>query len=187
MAQARENVLTRGLSGTIARQLTFRQLAGKTVVGKLRGPSSVPPTDEFLARQAKFKSSIAYAKGAIKDPAVKALYKAAAKPGQSAFNMAMVDAFLAPKVNSINTDNYHGAAGDTILVNASDDFKVKGVTVSVHNAAGDLVEEGVAVMQINEADWLFTAAQANAAPAGSKITAVANDLPGNSTSFSVNL
>lgn len=187
MAQARENILTRGLSGTVARMLTFRQLAGKTIVGKLRGPSSVPPTDKMVAVRDKFQSSIAYAKGAIKDPAVKALYKAAAKTGQSAFNVAMVDAYEAPRVNSINTDSYHGAAGDTILVNATDDFKVTGVTVSVHNAAGDLVEEGVAVMQINESDWLFTAAQANAAPAGSKITAVAKDLPGNSTSFSVNL
>ena len=176
-----------GLSGTVAKQLTFRQWAGRTIVGKKRGPSAVPPTDEFLARQAKFKSSIAYAKGAIKDPAVKALYKAAAKLGYSAFNVAMADAYLAPTVNSINTGNYHGAAGDTIIVNATDDFKVKGVTVSIHTAAGDLVEEGIAVMQINETDWLYTATQANAALAGSKITAVASDLPGNSTPFSVNL
>jgi len=187
MAESKENILTKGFSGTVARLLTFRQKAGKTVVAKLRRPSSVPPTDKMVAVRDKFQSSIAYAKGAIKDPAVKALYQAVAKPGESAFNVAVADAFKAPKVESIKTDNYHGAAGDTITVKATDDFKVTGVTVSILNAAGDLIEEGNAVMQINETDWLYTTTQANAAVAGSKITAAATDMPGNSTSLVVNL
>ncbi len=187
MAEAKDNIMTKGFSGTVARLLTFRQRAGKTVVGKLRRPSSAPATDKMLAVREKFTSSIAYAKAAIKDPAIKALYQAAAIGGQSAYNVAVADAFNAPKITGIDTTGYHGAAGDAITVKATDDFKVAAVKVSIFNAAGDLLEQGNAVMQITEVDWLYAATKANAAPAGSKITAVATDLPGNSTSSSVTL
>jgi hypothetical protein len=58
MAEVKDNVLTRGFSGTISKLLTLRQRVGRIFVGKLRGPNSVPLADEFLAKQAKFKSSI---------------------------------------------------------------------------------------------------------------------------------
>ena len=186
MAEAKGNIVTKGFSGTIGRQLTFRIKAGKTIVSKLLTRSTAPPSEKAAAVRAKFLSSSLYAKKAIKDPATKALYKAAATGGQTAFNLALADAFKAPVISKINTDNYHGAVGNTLLVNATDDFKVTGVVVSIHNAAGDLVETGNAVIQENE-DWLYTTTQVNAAVAGSKITAVASDLPGNSTSFSVTL
>jgi hypothetical protein len=90
-------------------------------------------------------------------------------------------------VDGIRTDGYHGAVGDTITVKATDDFAITGLRVSIVDAAGDPVESGDAVLQINETDWLYTATKANAALAGSKITAVATDGPGNSTAFSVTL
>jgi hypothetical protein len=186
MAEAKDNLVTKGFSGTIGRQLTFRIRGGKTIVSKLLIPNGAPPSEKAAAVRAKFQSSSLYAKKAIKDPATKALYKAAATGGQSAFNLALGDAFKAPVISKIITDNYHGAVGNTLLVDASDDFKVTGVVVSIHNAAGDLIETGNAVIQENE-DWLYTATQVNAALAGSKITAVASDLPGNNTSFTVTL
>jgi hypothetical protein len=187
MTQVKDNILTKGFSGTISRLLTFRQRAGKTIVTKLRRPSSTPPSDKATAVRQKFILSSAYAKAAIKDPATKALYQAVATGGQTAFNMAFADAFIAPKVESIDPGSYHGAVGDTIKVKATDNFKVANVKVSVHNAAGDLVEQGNAVMQTDEVEWLYKATALNAVIAGSKITAVATDLPGNSTSFSMNL
>ena len=187
MAQSKDNILVKGFSGTISRLLTFRQRAGKTIVSKLLRPTTAAPSDKAAAVRAKFAIGSAYAKVAIKDPAIKALYQAVAKPGQSAFNVALADAFRAPQISGINATAYHGAAGDAITVKATDDFKVAAVKVSIFNAAGDLLEQGNAIMQINEVDWLYAATQANAAPAGSKITAVATDLPGNNTSLSVTL
>jgi hypothetical protein len=187
MAQNEENLLLRGTSGTIAKMITYRQRAGKTIISKKRGKSSVPPTDTQRNVQDRFKKAVAWAKGAIKDPAVKAMYRAKAALGQSAFNVATVDAYNPPQVESIQTANYHGAVGDTILVKATDDFAVTGLTVSIASAAGDLIESGNAVMQINETDWLYTATNANAAPAGSKITATAKDGADNATTFSVTL
>jgi hypothetical protein len=72
-------------------------------------------------------------------------------------------------------------------VKATDGFKVAAVRVSIRNAAGEPLEAGNAVMQVNGTDWLYTAVQANAAPAGSEVTAVATDLPGNSHSLTISL
>ncbi len=187
MAEAKDNIVTKGFSGTIDRTLTFRQRAGKTFVGKLRRASSLAASEKMLAVRAKFATSIDYATKAIKVAETKALYQAGAKAGQSAFNVAVADAFNAPEIGDISTTGYHGAVGDEITVRATDDFKVAAVTVSIHNAAGDLLEQGAAVMQESTIDWLYKATAANTAVAGSKITAVASDLPGNNTSKEVTL
>ena len=187
MAISKDNIVTKGISGTIARMLTFRQRAGKTIVAKLRRATPVSNSKKSTAVRTKFKSSIEYATKAILDPATKANYLAAALPGQSAFNVAVADAFNAPEITKIDTSAYHGAVGDSITVRATDDFKVTGVSVSIHNAAGDLLEQGAAVVQANTIDWLYKATVANAAIAGSKITAVATDLPGNNTSLDATL
>jgi len=187
MAQARDNIVTKGFSGTIDRTLTFRQRAGRTIVSKLRRPSSVAPTEKMQTVRAKFTTSIAFAKKAIKDLVLKALYGSAATGMQSAYNIATADAFNPPVVNSINKDSYHGAIGDAITIDATDDFKVESVSVSIHDAAGNLVEQGKAFLQVDRPDWLYTTTAANPALAGSKITATATDLPGNSASLEITL
>lgn len=185
--KAKDNVVTKGFSGALDRTITFSQRAGKTYVGKFRRPVTDAPTEKMLAIRARFSSSIIYAKKAIKSLVTKALYLAGRKPGQSAFNVAVADAFNAPIVNGIKTDNYHGALGNTITIDATDDFKVVSVLVSIHDATGNLIEQGNAVTQEDEPDWLYTATQANAALAGSKIKAIATDLPGNSAELEITL
>jgi hypothetical protein len=51
--------------------------------------------------------------------------------------------------------------------------------VSIYDIDGSLIEEGDALQQDNELDWLYTSARENTALTGSKIKAVARDLPGN--------
>jgi hypothetical protein len=187
MAEAKNNIVTKGISGTIGRMLTFRQRAGKTIVTNLRRPTPASNSVKAVGVRTKFKSSIEYAAKAILDDTTKANYLAMAQPGQSAFNVAVADAFNAPEITKIDTSAYHGAVGDSITVQATDDFKVTGVNVSIHSAAGDLLEQGAAVVQANTIDWLYKATVANAAVAGSKITAVATDLPGNNTSLDATL
>ncbi len=187
MAQAINNIITQGFSGTLGKTITFRQRAGKTIVGKVRRKNSGLPSEKTLAVRARFAASIAYARIAIKDPTTKALYKAATGPDQSASNLAFRDAFVPPKVENIDASAYHGAVGDTLTIRATDDFKVVGVTVLIHDSAGALIEQGPATVFANGADWVYSSTQSNATVAGSKITALAKDLPGNSGSMEITL
>jgi hypothetical protein len=186
MGIVKDNYVTSGASGNVGNLWSFRQRAGKTVLAKQRGVSSRPPNEKGLALQARFKKSLSYAKEAMSNPVIKAAYAAAAPRGVSAFNVAVGDAASSPVVSLIDSTSYHGAVGDTLIIEATDNFKVTGVVVTIDNAAGDLIESGNAVLQENK-NWLYTATVANAALAGSKITAVASDLPGNTGTLSVNL
>ena len=184
MGFVKDNYVTSGASGNVGTLWSFRQRAGKTVLAKVRGANSKPPSAKGLAIQDRFKKALAYARSAMKDPDMKAAYAAAAPRGVSAFNFALGDAAGSPVVNKIDSTNYHGAVGDKLVIDATDNFKVTGVVVTIDSAAGALIESGNAVLDDNK-NWIYTATVANAAIAGSKITAVASDVPLNTGTLSI--
>ena len=187
MAESNDNPLTKGLSGSIGKELTYRQRGGKTIVSKYRRKTTVLPTEKLVHIRAGFASAIAYAKKVVNDPALKAMYDTVTKDGQTAFNVATSDALKAPEVTGILTDGYRGNPGDQIIIDAMDDFKVAAVAVFIQTAKGDLLEHGIAGLEPETTKWLYKATVTNPSPAGSVITAMAKDLPGNVTSISVHL
>ena len=188
MAKVQDNILAKGFSGTIGKQLTFRQIGGNTFVSKYQKTPTVPATEKKLAVQTKFGLATAYARRAVKDPEMKAMYQAVVTGGQRAFNIAMIDALQAPVVESIQAEGYHGQKSEPIIIYAKDNFKVAAVLVSVYNKTGSLVEKGNAVLQENEEmNWLYICNEENTEYNGSKITAVATDLPGNMASLTLEL
>ena len=162
--------------------MTFtRRKSGSITVGKNRGPNKNAPTEQQKEVRSRFKTSTIYAKAAIKDPVRKAIYQAAVRGDQTAFNVALRDAFKAPEITHIDTSGYLGREGDTIVINAVDDFRVAFVTVEIFNGAGGYLEGGNAILQENALDWVFTAAAENPLFAGSRIVVKARDLPNNET------
>lgn len=175
-----DNLILKDSSGSIGKTLTLtRRKSGTIQVGKHRGASTTPPSEKQLEVQNRFKTSIVYGKAVMKDPELKAMYQAGAKKDQSAYNLAVKDAFKAPEITGINTGFYTGEIGSKITVRAIDDFKVAGVRVKVANAVGVVVEQGEAVLQSNGLDWVYTASMLNEQVQGSRIEARAVDLPGN--------
>jgi hypothetical protein len=181
MAKTKNNIFMMGLSGTIGKQMTLSQKAGDTIVGKKRGSSNIPATEEQLDIQSRFKIASIYALAAISDPITKAAYAAAAKSNQSAYNVALADAFTPPEIVSIDTASFHGTAGDTVFIRAIDYFKVVSVRVVIQDNAGLPLEVGDAVLQKNGLDWKYTIASTFPAGMATKITVTAMDLPANQT------
>jgi hypothetical protein len=68
-----------------------------------------------------------------------------------------------------------------------DDFRVITVRVEIYAANGTLLETGDAEQNTNGIDWSYTATQANNPLAGSKIKAIATDVPGNEGILEVSL
>jgi hypothetical protein len=180
MATSNNNVVTHGLSGKIGDLLLFRQWFGRTVVGKIpSGPSSLTPT--MAAAREKFRNAANWAKAALANALVQALYKEKAGQGISAHNLALADYIRAPRVAEIKTDGYTGAVGSTIEVLAVDDFKVQSVLVTILAPNGNILEQGNAMQPQPDALWVYTATVANPSLPGSRIKVVAKDLPGNSS------
>lgn len=179
MKQKRNSIM-RGSSGALGNELVFRQRAGQTIMSLPAVPGPDNPTDEQLGVRSRFKEAIAYARTAIANPALKAAYRAKTSKIASPFNTAMADFCKAPVITKVDVSNYNGSAGSTILINATDDFKVQAVHVSIFNGAGDVIEEGAAIVNPESGDyWTFTLP--NAIPDGALIKVQASDLPGNVT------
>ena len=174
-----ENFATEGLSGTY-KQVVFSQKNGQTIVGKRpkRKAGSLPATQQNI--NAMFKKAVIYAKSVLTDLVVKAAYKAKAKRGQSAFNVAIADFFKLPEIGDIDNSGYNGQVGGTLLATVTDDFKVASVKVRIEKANGALLEEGPASLLPDGLNWMYVSTVANANLSGTTISFTAADLPGHS-------
>ena len=66
---------------------------------------------------------------------------------ESPYTVALKDFLNPPKVNAIGTAEYRGAKGDPIIVNATDDFKVTRVKITIKDSNGVIIEQGDADRQ----------------------------------------
>lgn len=180
MAKQKNNIVMRNARGMFGKQVVFKKRNGKAYI------AAPPEVDENrkatpgqLALQVKFKRCIAYAKRALKNDDIIQRYTVMTKRHQSPYNVAFLDAFYSPEVESMILQGYQGQAGNIIVVQAKDNFGVEEVRVSIHDANNVLLEEGLAVANNDGLNWTYTAAQPNPALPGSKITAKAYDLAGN--------
>ncbi|MEP7257298.1 MAG: hypothetical protein ABI687_02900 [Flavitalea sp.] len=181
MANINENLLVRGARGNVGKQFVFRKHGNNTNIGKMPViRKDLAATEKQLEKRELFSSASLYAQGVISSAELKKEYQKKASPEKIAYNIAFRDYLKPPVVKKIDAENYHSAAGSIIVVHAKDDFRVAQVKVSIHTAAGILVEEGNAVLNpINRDRWTYTALQANSSLPGSVISATALDIPGN--------
>jgi hypothetical protein len=175
------NMIMKDSSGKIG-DVVFRRRNGKTFICRRpntsRAKRSSPAQQSVVSR---FKAAVLFARTILKNPVIRKLYKAKAKPGQSAYNRAVADYFTAPTIVEINTGQYTGLPGSQIRIWAEDDFKVASVLVSIISSGGKLIETGEAYLDAHGCYWIYLAVQQNKTLAGTTVTVTACDLPGNIT------
>jgi len=181
MAHSNNSLVAGKLSGTINKELVFREWDGKTVVAKApkgRKGKTTPAQEET---QERFLIASRYAQAVTKnqDKSMAEAYAAVLKPRQNVYSRALEDCMSPPVVKKINARNYKGIVGDKIVIRAIDDFRVVSVRVEIYAANGTLLEEGNAEQNANGLDFTYTTTQANNLLAGSRIIAIATDVPGN--------
>ncbi|RKD12390.1 hypothetical protein BCY91_12125 [Pelobium manganitolerans] len=187
MSQSKNNVVTHGLSGMVGGMLVFKQVNGKTVVAQRPRKSNAVPNAGQLKRQQKFKEAAIYAKSAVQNPLYKTLYQSLAGNGKTAYNIAFADYFKPPVLSKANTSAYTGLAGQTLTVQALDDVKVEAVSIEIKQVDGTILESGAAALLPNGLDWQYQTTAVNATIAGTIITFIATDIPGNSSTLEVEL
>ncbi|WP_295116384.1 hypothetical protein [uncultured Chitinophaga sp.] len=177
MSNSRTNAITYGMSGKFGNQFVLRDGVLCQMPKKKKGKKS----EKQQKANDNFLLAARYAKAAIDDPLQKEVYQAKASAKKNAYNLAMSDAFHAPRILAVKTMDYSGEAGSRLLFSIVDDFRVQSVKVSIYNAAGDLLEEGVATQENGQADWQYLVKQGGHSPTGGKVLVKATDLPGNET------
>jgi hypothetical protein len=188
MPRIKKNIMIKGASGNFQGEVVYKQRGGTTFIA---GMPTVDPNRELTEKQEevidRFASASAYAAEAILDPVLKKYYESKISESNSAFNMAFKDFAKLPTVSKIVTAKYTGVPGSEIAVAAKKKgTKVTEVKVSIFSPAGALIEEGAAVLNNRKLRrWYYTTTQNNPVLPGTKITAVATDLPGNETKMEV--
>lgn len=180
MAKVVNNILLKGVTGQIGRQLVLRRQADGTTI--LSAPPTVSedrkpsPAQEVVQEQ--FRQASLYAKGAQNNP----VYAPIAKEKHvSRYTVAMTDFLHPPEIHGIDVDGYSGQAGEVVTIRATDDVKVATVGVLIATDGGVLVEQGKAVQSAQDPHlWTYTTSVA--APSSSvKIVVDAADLAGQIT------
>lgn len=189
MAHVQKNKLPSAFSGTLGDEIVFREWEGKTIVARVPKERKGEPTQSQAEIQEKFLLATKYAKAVLAGQVVgmKDAYAGVLRPRQNIYSRALEDFMSSPVVKSIDTRNYKGVVGDKLTIRAFDDYRVTGVQVQITAANGTLLEQGNAQVQPNGLDYTYTATLANAQLAGSKIKAIATDVPGNEGSLEVTL
>lgn len=138
-----KNVLLKGLSGMLGKLLVFRQVGERTYVAS---PPVFTKTRSLLQQQhhKRFKAASAYARSQMELPERKAAYaRAAAHNVQlTPYNMALKDFFHAPEIKEVDLSQW---ATGLLRVQATDDFAVDRVEITLLDADGQALESGPAI------------------------------------------
>jgi len=187
MAIADDNFIISGFHGKIGNQLVFRQRNGRTIVSTIPGKRKARPVGKQLESCDRFKMGLLWAKEVLKDPAQFAAYKEKTTGWQTPLNIALADYMKSPVITGINASFYHGCAGDTILVTATDNFHVKEVTIKICNPDGKVLEKGPCQADQTGSYWQYIATMGAGTTEGITITASARDNPGHTGETKVTL
>lgn len=179
MARVELNPVIEQVRGQIG-DLVFKRYEDQVILARKSNPGNQEPTPAQLAARQRFREGVQYGKMAVGDPALKALYAAAAKAKKKpVFSVMVADFFHSPTVSAVSLDEYTGAAGETISVSAYDDFEVTGVTVTLVDEGDVVLESGAAVVENGR--WTYTTTTIVTPGTTVTVTATALDRPGNSS------
>jgi hypothetical protein len=156
MARSKNNILTKGLSGMVGKQIVFRSWNGKTFISVT---PKKPKKQSIIQKEnrTKFKRATIYAKRMMKDPVKKAEYKEIAEKLQlpNAYTAAITDYMRNPEIEALDLAGYSGKADEEIKVTVSKKgFDIQEVEVIVVNENGEVIEEGKAVKG-SGTEWLY--------------------------------
>ena len=173
---ASNNPLTKGLSGRFG-QIVFRQRHGKTFISKMPCKRKTGPSALESAAREHFKNATIYARSVLADASLKQEYAARAKPGQSAYNVAVAEFYTLDVVHEIDSSAYKGKQGNAIMISIADGLAIASVHVSI-SGKHTLIEEGAASQLPAGLGWVYISTVADPPIAGKKIQVTVTDMKG---------
>lgn len=180
MAKILDNVLLRGLQGSIGKQIVIKVRNGKPYVAKHppKRTGEIPSEKQTIARQ-QFTRAQRFAQHVNKNAELKDFYTPHIRSGQTILNVAYLDAFYPPVVHEIDSSSYTGIPGQFIYVKATDNFKVVSVYVKILDVFGRCFDEGEAARSDQSDTWVYATSEHNEFLGLISVIAVAKDLAGN--------
>lgn len=184
MIQKKFNVISGGASGIFARQVMLRQRYGRLEICKVPCPRPGKGTKGQQAQRDRWKDAGNYY-ASVKTLGLEQLYRHDLPWGWNVQNRAVSDFYHAPEIVSVDSSDYTGLPGEVLIINATDDFMVKQVTVAIYDHDNVLVESGRAKQLPDSEYWEYTATRVN--NSGGRVEITATDHPGNEDKMVLNV
>jgi hypothetical protein len=157
MATLTPNTLIGVIHGKIGNLVFVRRKNGKVFV-RHRPVRRAPPSEAELVTRARLIEGNRYVQRTKQQADAYAPYQAAAKAsGKRACDLARADFSHPPAIHDVDLSSYTGKLGDTIRIEAVDDFGVDSVLLTITQLDGALIEHGAAVPEENGSKWVYTA------------------------------
>ena len=109
----------------------------------------------------------------------------ARRTNATAYSIAILDWFGAPKVLYINFNAWTGKPGEAIRMKARDNVRVASMSVVIRDTQGNVLESGEAVSSERNGWWEYTTKSHVMMEPFPSIEAIAWDLAGNCDSFTI--
>jgi hypothetical protein len=184
MARSHHNIVIERSRGKIGDIIVKNYPYGQ-VLSRVPRMGMIPPSEKQLANQDRWAAAAAYYQKVKADPVLSLAYTRALKK-KKGFNLPSAtnrDFFRPPQVSEIDLREYTGGADQLIVIDATDDFCVAAVDVTLRDAVGNVFEYGPAWESDLAHLWHYRTK--TAAPAGPvTFEAVARDLPDNRATLS---
>ena len=160
--------------------LVYRVQRGKVVVSRKPDLTNVDYSENQIAHRERFKKATVYGRSVMANPTQRALYQTAADERDlPIFAVTIADYFNLPIIHEVDLSAYNGHVGSHITINATDDFSVKNVHVSLTNSGGMPLENGDAVETSSGSGiWVYNAKFNVPADTLVTVRVVATDNPG---------
>ncbi len=159
MAKSIGNLILKGASGQIGKQIVVRTSNGRTILASYP-ISSKTYSEKQKSHFEKFKNAVAYAKTVLKNPETSKIYQSVAKDikGVSPYNLAVKD-YLKPSVGYVDMAEYKGIVGNTIRIYTDSILPITNVSVKIK--ANDLLIEASTAERLEVNEWVYTIEKAN--------------------------
>ena len=180
MAISYNNQITKYFHGRVG-DIILKDYGGKSVMTKRPDCSKVVRSERQLDNNDLFRKAVKYGQYAIRTPDLFKYYTKIKKNNQSAYNAAVSDFLLRPKVEAIDLGGYVGVEGNKIGIRAWDKYKVESVSVMILNKMAQVIEKGMAVARpfSGGREWDYIATQENLDYQSGRVIVRVSDLPGN--------
>ena len=179
MAILHPNALIGSLTGKLGDLVLARRADGKVIV-RHRPTGTAHSTPGERQGQASLSRANQYVQRLKADPGAYALYQRAARiKGKRACDLAKADYAHPPIICDIDLALYNGQSGQTIWVQAADDFEVESVQLTLAGLDGTPIEDGQAVLDLTRGWWRYISQVQAPASQVLVIHAAASDYAGN--------
>jgi hypothetical protein len=179
MAKVDDNVLTRGLSGSLG-QLVFRRYGSKTIVSLKPKRSIRKQSTQQKAQRSNFAFATHYAKESLADPIMKLEYQAIAKErGTNPWAAAVADYLKPIAILDIQVGTDPSNKGVPIRICLNDPTKVKTMTLTIFNSKGQIIEAGEPMPGQNGGAYLYASSLDQSKLRRAIVRVEVTDRPGN--------